>query len=58
MSSHIARKVVRQFRQNDPGPAKDEPEGLALFRDPKTEADYLYVANEGTGTLGVLRVAR
>jgi DNA-binding NarL/FixJ family response regulator len=29
MSSHIARKVVRQFRQNDPGPAKDEPEGLA-----------------------------
>ena len=29
MSSHIARKVVRQFRQNDPGPTKDEPEGLA-----------------------------
>ena len=29
MSSHIARKVVRQFRLNDPGPAKDEPEGLA-----------------------------
>jgi hypothetical protein len=29
MSSHIARKVVRQFRQNDPGPAKDETEGLA-----------------------------
>jgi DNA-binding NarL/FixJ family response regulator len=29
MSSHIARKVVRQFRQNDPGPAKDKAEGLA-----------------------------
>jgi DNA-binding NarL/FixJ family response regulator len=29
MSSHIARKVVRQFRQNGPGPAKDETEGLA-----------------------------
>ena len=29
MSSHIARKVVRQFRQNDPGPARDETEGLA-----------------------------
>jgi len=29
MSSHIARKVVRQFRQNDPSPAKDETEGLA-----------------------------
>lgn len=27
MSSHIARKVVQQFRQ--PGPAKDETEGLA-----------------------------
>jgi len=27
MSSHIARKVVRQFRQDDP--AKDETEGLA-----------------------------
>lgn len=37
---------------------KDEPEGLALFRDPSGEADYLYVANEGTSTLGVLRVAR
>jgi len=39
-------------------PAKDEPEGLALFRDPASQADYLYVANEGTGTLGVLRVPR
>lgn len=29
MSSHIARKVVRQFRQNDPGPARDETGGLA-----------------------------
>jgi hypothetical protein len=37
---------------------KDEPEGLALFRDPSGVADYLYVANEGTGTLGVLRVTR
>lgn len=37
---------------------KDEPEGLALFRDPSGVADYLYVANEGTGTLGVLRVSR
>lgn len=37
---------------------KDEPEGLALFRDPSGLADYFYVANEGTGTLGVLRVSR
>ncbi len=29
MSSHIARKVVRQFRQADPGPARDETGGLA-----------------------------
>ena len=29
MSSHIARKVVRQFRQTVPGSAKDETEGLA-----------------------------
>jgi len=29
MSSHIARKVVRQFRQLGPGPAKDDAEGLA-----------------------------
>ncbi len=29
MSSHIARKVVRQFRQPGPGPTKDETEGLA-----------------------------
>jgi DNA-binding NarL/FixJ family response regulator len=29
MSSHIARKVVRQFRQSGPSPAKDETEGLA-----------------------------
>jgi hypothetical protein len=39
-------------------PLKDEPEGLAVFRDPHGEADYLYVANEGTGTLGVFRVSR
>lgn len=37
---------------------KDEPEGLALFRDPAGGHDYFYVANEGTGTLGVLRVPR
>jgi hypothetical protein len=36
----------------------DEPEGLALFRDPEGGHDYFYVANEGTGTLGVLRVPR
>jgi len=29
MSSHIARKVVQQFRQPGPGPTKDETEGLA-----------------------------
>jgi hypothetical protein len=39
-------------------PLEDAPEGLALFRDPSGTADYLYVANEGTGTLGVLRVSR
>lgn len=37
---------------------KDEPEGLAHFRDPDSQVDYLFVANEGTGTLGVLRVRR
>ena len=37
---------------------KDEPEGLALFRDPTGGHDYFYVANEGTGTLGVLRFPR
>lgn len=37
---------------------QDEPEGLAHFRDPRDGRDYLYVANEGTGTLGVLRVLR
>ncbi len=36
----------------------DEPEGLAHYRDPASGADYLYVANEGTGTLGVLRFPR
>lgn len=29
MSSHIARKVVRQFRMPAPGPAKTETDGLA-----------------------------
>jgi len=37
---------------------KDEPEGLALFGDPQGGHDYFYVANEGTGTMGVLRVPR
>src|SRR5262245_12671529 len=37
---------------------QDEPEGLARFRDPLEHHDYFYVANEGTGTLGVLRVPR
>jgi DNA-binding beta-propeller fold protein YncE len=37
-------------------PFGDEPEGLARYRDPKSAADYLYVANEGSNTLGVLRV--
>jgi hypothetical protein len=38
-------------------PWKDEPEGLAHFRDP-SGGDYLYVANEGKSTLGVLRVVK
>jgi DNA-binding beta-propeller fold protein YncE len=38
-------------------PWKDEPEGLAHFRDP-SGGDYLYVANEGKSTLGVLRVGK
>jgi DNA-binding NarL/FixJ family response regulator len=29
MSSHIARKVVRHFRQNDPEPAREETHALA-----------------------------
>jgi hypothetical protein len=37
---------------------EDAPEGLAHYRYPATQTDYLYVANEGTGTLGVLRVVR
>jgi hypothetical protein len=37
-------------------PADDEPEGLAHYRD-ASGTDWFYVANEGTGTLGVLRVA-
>ncbi len=38
-------------------PLDDAPEGLAHYRDPETGHDYLYSANEGTGTLGVLRVS-
>lgn len=37
---------------------KDEPEGLAHFGDPAGKYDYFYVANEGTSTLGVLRIPR
>jgi DNA-binding beta-propeller fold protein YncE len=36
-------------------PHADEPEGLAHYRA-ADGTDWLYVANEGTGTLGVLRV--
>jgi hypothetical protein len=49
--------VVAVCRSGDAG-FKDEPEGLAFFRDPAGQGDYLYVANEASGTLGVLRVAR
>jgi len=38
--------------------SRDEPEGLAHLRDQATGTDYFYVANEGTGTFGVLRVPR
>jgi len=53
-----ARPTVRALAPTGASPLKDEPEGLALFRDPSGGADYLYVANEGTGTLGVLRISR
>lgn len=56
--SDPARPVVRAIAPTGTTPLKDEPEGLALFRDPSGDADYLYVANEGTGTLGVLRLPR
>lgn len=36
---------------------KDEPEGLVLHRDREGQVDYLFVANEGTGTLGVMRLS-
>ena len=39
-------------------PWKDEPEGLAHYRDPASGRDFLFVANEGKSTLGVLRVVR
>jgi hypothetical protein len=50
--------TVLAVRPSGAAPPRDEPEGLAHFRDPATQADYLYVANEGTGTLGVLRIPR
>lgn len=53
-----AKPVVLAVAASGNEPAKDEPEGLAHFRDPVSQADYLYVANEGTGTLGVLRVSK
>lgn len=49
--------VVALVRTGDT-PADDEPEGLAHYRDPSSELDYFYVANEGTSTLGVLRIPR
>jgi hypothetical protein len=52
------RPLVLGVAPTGADPSDDEPEGLAHFRDPSGEADYLYVANEGTGTLGVLRVPR
>lgn len=56
--SDPTRPVVAALAASGTDHLKDEPEGLALFRDPSGVADYLYVANEGTGTLGVLRVSR
>jgi hypothetical protein len=53
-----ARPIVRALAPTGTSHLADEPEGLALFRDPSGAADYLYVANEGTGTLGVLRIPR
>jgi hypothetical protein len=52
------RPAVLAVQPAGKSPSRDEPEGLAHFRDPASRADYLYVANEGTGTLGVLRVPR
>lgn len=56
--SDPTRPLVAALAATGADHLKDEPEGLALFRDPSGVADYLYVANEGTGTLGVLRVSR
>jgi len=53
-----AHPAVLALQPSGAKPADDEPEGLAHYRDPATQADFLYVANEGTGTLGVLRVPR
>lgn len=56
--SDPARPAVLAVVKSGGEPLEDEPEGLAHYRDPQTEVDYLYVANEGSGTLGVLRVPR
>ncbi len=53
-----ARPAVVAIAPSGSEAGKDEPEGLAHYRDPKSGADYLYVANEGTNTLGVLRLSR
>lgn len=53
-----AHPVVVALAASGGAPGEDEPEGLAHYRDPASGADYLYVANEGTGTLGVLCVPR
>jgi hypothetical protein len=37
-------------------PPADEPEGLAHLHDAEHDTHYLYAANEGTGTLGVLAI--
>lgn len=50
------RPTVLALQPSGAKPTQDAPEGLAHLRDRTGEADYLYVANEGTGTLGVLRV--
>ena len=66
MSSHIARKVVRQFRQNDLGPARDDTEGLAprerdlWMIEPRNAADwsaYGLVAEANQAALELYRLS-
>ncbi len=51
-----ARPLVVALAAVGKNPPLDEPEGLAHYRDPVTLRDYVYTANEGTGTLGVILV--